>query len=128
MGAVNTLQLTSKEEITFANFKSVQFIDCGNGLAHIFCQWCGHELEMRCWQEIMSNAYDGNAFNCLRFRTPCCKLSSSLEELVYVKPCGFATFVIEVFNPKVIPCAVELHEMNKCFGKINFFKMISAHI
>lgn len=128
IGAVNLLNSTSKEEVTFTNYGSVQFIDCGEGLEHIFCPWCGNELDIGYWQEAMAKAYDGNSFMHLGFHMPCCKFSSSLEELIYVKPCGFATFVIEVHNPTNMPCVVELHEMGKCFGNVNFFRMISAHI
>jgi len=128
IGAINTLKLTSREEVTFNNYKSVQFIDCGEGLEHIFCPWCGRELDIRYWQEAMDNAYEDNSFRHLGLYMPCCKLSSSLEELIYIKPCGFATFVIKVHNPTYMPCVVELHEMGKCFGDVNFFRMISAHI
>jgi hypothetical protein len=125
--AAQTLKLYSKENISFANFNKVQFIDCGEGLAHIFCPWCGSEIETDLWQGLMSKVYNVNSFECLGITTLCCKQSSSLDELIYVKPCGFATFVIEVHNPTIIPCVVELHEMGKCFGNVNFFRMISAH-
>ena len=126
--AVNTLKLTSTEEITFANYRNIQFIDCGEGLKHIFCQWCGHELNQEYWQEKMSKAYNGKSYEYLGLKTHCCNLSSSLDEFIYIKPCGFASFVIEVHNPTTIPCAIDLHEMGKCFGHTRFFKMISAHI
>jgi len=127
-GAVNMLKLYSTEEITFVNYGNMQFIDCGEGLSHIFCQWCGYEFSQEYWQEAMNKAYNGNAFGYLGLKTPCCNISSSLDEFVYVKPCGFATFVIEVRNPIIIPCAIELQEMGKCFGHVKFFRMISAHI
>ena len=126
--AVDTLKIYSKEEITFTNYGSVQFIDCGQGLEHIFCPWCGRELDIKFWKEAMDKAYNNGSFGYLGIRMPCCNLPSSLEELIYVKPCGFAAFVIEVHDPEIIPCAAELHEMGKCFGNINFFRMISAHI
>ena len=128
IGAVNILNSYSQEKITFTNYNSVRFIDCGEGLKHIFCPWCGREFHMEQWQGMMNEAYKNNAFEYLGLRLPCCKSSSSLDELIYVKPCGFATFVIEVFNPIIIPCVVELDEMGKCFGHPKFFKMISAHI
>ena len=128
ISAVDMLKSYSKEKVTFTNFKGIQFIDCGGGLELIFCPWCGHALDIQHWQEAMDKAYDGNSFKHLGLNMPCCKFSSSLEEFIYIKPCGFATFVIEVFNPAVIPCAIELHEMGKCFGHINFFKMIAAHV
>lgn len=128
ISAVNTLKLTSTEDITFTNFGSVQFIDCGEEPEHIFCPWCGRELDIEFWQEAMDKAYKGDSFGSLGLRMLYCNLPSSLEELIYVKPCGFATFKIEIHNPTVIPCVVELHEMGKCFGNANFFRMISAHI
>lgn len=125
--AIKILKMYSKENITFTNYNKVQFIDCGEGLTHIFCPWCGFEMKVDLWQELMDKAYNGSSFNHLGLTTPCCKLSSSLDELIYVKPCGFATFVIEIHNPIAMPCVIELHEMGKCFGNINFFRMISAH-
>ena len=126
-GAVKVLQLCLKESITFTNYNSVQFIDCGEGLEHIFCPWCGLEICIGLWQICMEKAFSDSSFHHLGIRTQCCDHSSSLEDLIYVKPCGFATFVIEVNNPKIIPCVAELHEMGKCFGNVNFFRMISAH-
>ena len=128
IGAVNMLKSYSTEDISFTNYGNVQFIDCGEGLEHIFCPWCGHELHIGFWQKSMDKAYKVKSFGYLGLRMPCCNLSSSLEELIYVKPCGFATFKIEIHNPTIIPCVVELHEMGKCFGNVNFFRMISAHI
>jgi len=61
-GAVETLKIYSKENISFANFKKVQFIDCGEGLEHIFCPWCGSEVGTDLWQELMDKAYSGNSF------------------------------------------------------------------
>ena len=127
ISAVKVLKSVSSEIITFTNYKCVKFISCGKGLEQIFCQWCGRKLEVDLWQEVMSNAYE-ISFEYLGFRTPCCNLPSSLEELIYVKPCGFATFVIEVHNPAIIPCTQDLNEMGKCFGNVNFFRMISTHI
>ena len=128
IGAVNMLKSYSQEEITFTNYNSVQFIDCGEGLKHVFCPWCGGEFHTEQWQGMMNKAYKNKSFECLGLCLPCCKSSSSLDELIYVKPCGFAAFVIEVYNPTIIPSAVELNEMGKCFGHPKFFKMISAHI
>jgi len=128
VGAVNMLKsLLLTEEITFTNYNSVQFIDCGENLKHIFCQWCGRELGIEFWHQAMDKAYK-SSFEHLGFKTPCCNLSSSLDELIYVRPCGFATFTIEVHDPTVIPCKHELYEMGKCFGFANFFRMILTHI
>lgn len=128
MSAVNLLKATSNDEISFTNYKSVQFIDCGNGLEHIFCPWCGCEVDIACWHEAMDKAYENHAFKHLGMQMPCCNLPSSLDELIYIKPCGFATFVIEVHNPIHMPCGVELHEMGKCFGNVHFFRMLLANI
>lgn len=126
--AAGMLKMTSNGRITFTNYKSVQFIDCAGELEHIFCPWCGREVDREFWQKAMDTAYDGSAFKYLGIRMPCCHQPSSLEELIYVKPCGFATFVIEIWNPQEMPSVVELHEMGKCFGNVHFFRMISARI
>lgn len=128
ISTINILKLYSNADITFTNYKNTQFIDCGQGLEHIYCPWCGYELETMYWQSLMDRAYIGNTFRDLSIITPCCRLSSSLDKLIYIKPCGFATFVIEVLNPQDIPCDVELHEMSKGFRQINFFKIISVRI
>lgn len=108
ISAVHMLKSASEEKVTFINYKSVQFIDCGDGLEHIFCPWCGRELDMEFWHEAMTKAYQNRSFQYLGIHMPCCNLSSSLDELVYVKPCGFATFEIQVHNPQDIPCVVVL--------------------
>ncbi len=123
--AVQILRLYCEEEITFTNFNKISFIDCMEGLEHIYCPWCGTEIN-ESWSIFMEKAYE-SSFDNLSFKTTCCNYATSLNELIYVKPCGFATFVIEVHNPKKIPSIVELHEMGCCFGSEHFFRMISAH-
>lgn len=59
--AAGMLKLTSNGRITFTNYKSVQFIDCAGELEHIFCPWCGREVDREFWQKAMDTAYDGRA-------------------------------------------------------------------
>jgi hypothetical protein len=46
----------------------------------------------------MDSAYR-NQFRCLRVTTPCCDAVSSLNDVIYDWPAGFARYVLEAVNP-----------------------------
>jgi hypothetical protein len=47
----------------------------------------------------MDRAYDGEGFTALNISTPCCGFQTSLKDLKYGWPVGFARFFLEAFNP-----------------------------
>jgi len=56
-------------------------------------------LDIEWWQERMGEAAE-TALSDLGVVTPCCLQASSLNDLTYRLPAGFARFIIEVTRPE----------------------------
>jgi hypothetical protein len=78
---------------------SVAFVDCGSNFEEVACRRCGATIEMGWWSERMDERAEGG-FADLRVRLPCCGRASSLNDLDYRWPCGFASFEITIWNPQ----------------------------
>jgi len=87
-------------EITEETHESIQFFDCGSNLERIQCPLCNEEIQRDWWQEKMGQDFDGG-FKLQRFKTPCCGKRSSLNDLIYDWPQGFARFAIQAMNPNI---------------------------
>ena len=99
--AVDFLKM-SFEDVSVATHETPVFVDCGENLEKIICPSCGEEMDFDWWQESMSAAY-AKDFVSLEIETPCCHRVSSLNELEYYFPCGFACVEIDIFNPVAEP-------------------------
>ncbi|MFI1170198.1 hypothetical protein [Streptomyces melanogenes] len=77
---------------------SVEFVWCGSNLEKIYCPRCGAECAFDWWGDAVSERYD-EGFSNLKVTVPCCDAETSLNELVYDWPMGFARFRIEVMYP-----------------------------
>lgn len=86
------------DEITFVLTDNIRFIDPGSNLENIYCPYCGKKLDITWWQEAMNNASRSN-FQRLVVVTPCCNVTTSLNELRYEWNAGFARFSLEIRNP-----------------------------
>lgn len=75
------------------------FIDCGSNLDKIQCPLCNKNISFDWWGISMDKAYE-NEFNNLVIQLPCCGNKSSLKDLIYHFPCGFACFEFVLLNPK----------------------------
>lgn len=71
------------------------FVDPGAQLEAVICPHCAAELDPVWWQERMDMAGE-TLFSQLAVVTPCCRRHTSLNDLDYHLPAGFARFVIEV--------------------------------
>jgi len=91
--------LPAAEEISFSVREQVSFVDPGANFESVACPACGSELT-KWWPEAMSAAY-ASGFSNLAAELPCCGCHSSLNDLVYVWPAGFARFILEASNPNV---------------------------
>ena len=88
------------EEIEAKTRRQIEFIDqCGN-FEKVSCPFCGRDLGMESWAEAMGVA-SGEGFRDLDIHVPCCQKKSSLNDLRYDWPAGFALFSLEVRNPCV---------------------------
>ncbi|MFF3689796.1 hypothetical protein [Streptomyces sp. NPDC002187] len=77
---------------------SVEVVYCGSNLKRISCPHCGAEFASGWWGEAVSERYD-EGFRTLIATVPCCDVETSLNELVYDWPMGFARFRIEIMYP-----------------------------
>jgi hypothetical protein len=77
----------------------VTFIDQGANFERLSCPACRAELGMDWWSERMGQAGD-SGFTNLAVTTPCCRTSTSLNDLTYDWPAGFAHAELSVRNPQ----------------------------
>jgi hypothetical protein len=80
------------------NAKAIVFIDAGTNFDSVTCPWCGAAMDIAWWQDSMSVAASSQ-FNDLLIRTRCCDVTTSLNDLRYEWPQGFARWWLEVMNP-----------------------------
>jgi len=76
----------------------VEFVDQGENFERVVCPFCSFELNTEWWHEVMDKAYR-ERFVDLRITTPCCHTETSLNDLRYEWPAGFARFVLELYEP-----------------------------
>lgn len=127
-GTVNILKMYVKaERISWKSYDDPIFVDCGGNLESITCPYCGDNIEIDDWQEMMSTCYERSSFNYLDIILSCCNREASLNNLKYQMDCGFAKFVIEILNPVEPPCKYDLHEASKCFGKLELKMIVSRN-
>jgi len=79
-------------------FDKLRFIDAGGNSETIACAHCGSSIARSWWQDAMDRAR-AHDFEDLAINLPCCGTSSTLNDLVYHWPAGFANFVLEARNP-----------------------------
>lgn len=107
---------TLPEDISAVTHDTPVFVDCGGNLEKIKCPLCGRKLDFGWWGEAMSSAAEGS-FADLRVKTPCCSQDSSLNDLDYHFPCGFACVEIDIWNPGMKLDAGHLKVLEELFGE-----------
>ena len=78
---------------------TIEFVDQGQNFDSIICPFCGKSIETEYWQDAMEKAEETHFTN-LTTTTPCCKKHTSLNDLRYVTPAGFAKFVLSINDPE----------------------------
>jgi hypothetical protein len=76
----------------------VRFVDAGDNFHEITCPACGKHVELDDWAEAMMRS-SGADFENLAAKFPCCGKETSLNDLRYDWPQGFARWDLEVRNP-----------------------------
>lgn len=76
----------------------VTFIDQGFNFESITCNICNDDIDLSNWSEWIDEAGNEKYSN-LTILTPCCNTHTSLNDLVYKWPAGFASYVVEFSNP-----------------------------
>lgn len=74
------------------------FYDPGSNFESVSCHICKQELDTDYWVEFMDKAGESE-FTKLDIYLPCYNLTSSLNELDYNFPAGFARSAIKILNP-----------------------------
>ena len=78
---------------------TVEMVHCYANLTKISCPCCGAALDTGdWWGKAVSDGYD-SGFPTLMVTVPCCAAETSINDLVYDWPMGFAQFRIEVLYP-----------------------------
>lgn len=102
-------------EVNLLVTEETEFVDPGTNLEKIECPFCGTEIETSWWQQAM-DAADKTKFTDLSVLLPCCGEYSSLYDLHYHWPAGFARFTLEIVNPKSDPDSDFLNLLEKILG------------
>jgi hypothetical protein len=91
--------LPEAAQVTIDVRDEVSFIDQGANFESVSCSSCGAPLDMDWWQSALEKAM-GTRCTDLAVTPPCCGKRTSLNDLRYVKPAGFARFTLEAMNPE----------------------------
>jgi hypothetical protein len=78
----------------------ITFVDAGANFESVACPLCDAEIDQDWWGEAVGEAAEGS-FEALTVKVPCCGGETSLNDLRYEMPQGFARCVIEATNPNV---------------------------
>lgn len=105
--------------------KSPVFVDCGSNLEEILCPVCGSVIPFDYWGQVMDKANESH-FENLAVPLPCCKKSSSLNELNYHFPCGFSCIEFDILNPADEPALECLQGIKKILD--TDIRVIRAHV
>lgn len=106
-------------------YETPVFVDCGSNLKAISCPYCGEELDFSWWGECMNTASE-DRFNKLSVTMPCCGKESTLNDLLYDFPCGFACIEFDILNPVTNFDNETLSIIEDLLG--NSIRVIHAHI
>ena len=85
-------------EITSHRYENIQFVDAGSNWEAIHCPGCRAILEDDTWKDLVDQASVTHFVN-LSLVMPCCGVISSLNDLSYGWPVGFARFVLQARDP-----------------------------
>jgi hypothetical protein len=91
--------LPSADDVLAQVTQDVRFVDCGSNFETVRCPRCGTDLGE--WWTLAMEAGHEQQFRDLRATTPCCGLHTSLNDLIYSLPMGFARFTLEALNPGI---------------------------
>lgn len=76
---------------------SIEVVDCGANLMTISCRYCGADIPSWFGTAVSERRSDG--FSSLMVTVPCCNAGTSLNDLAFDWPMGFAKFAITVLYP-----------------------------
>jgi hypothetical protein len=86
------------EKIEAGVTEEVTFVDQGGSFERVSCPKCNLELATHWWQQAMDKSYESR-FQRLDVVTPCCTFATSLNDLDYHWPAGFARCWLRARGP-----------------------------
>lgn len=89
------------QQVTAEVTEYVEFVPAMGNFETVSCPACGTILDDGWWVRAMDAAYGESGFTDLAVTLPCCGAASSLNDLKYHFPQGFACFVLSAFEPNV---------------------------
>lgn len=89
----------ANEVYTRESFK-IRFIDAGDNFESISCPLCAGKITGDWWSAAMDKAQK-SAYTDLDIVVPCCNRKTTLNDLNYYFPQGFARFALTARNPGV---------------------------
>lgn len=81
--------LPDAQEIQAFVSDEIKFVDQGENFERVSCPKCGSELETLWWQQAMEKSWESK-FQQMEVITPCCQSGTTLNDLDYQFPAGFA--------------------------------------
>lgn len=88
--------------VTAEVYGHVEFVTAMGNFERVSCPVCGAMLSVDWWVGAMDAAYSRErGFAHLGVAVPCCGAATSLNDLIYDGPQGFARFVLSAFEPPV---------------------------
>jgi hypothetical protein len=105
--------VSDESEVNINVTDAVVFVDPGTNLERILCPICHTTIDLDWWKEAMKAASGADPdiewedlekepeFENLIITTPCCGNITSLNDLQYDWPAGFARFALEALYPDI---------------------------
>ena len=104
------------QKIKLLNTDSVEFIDQGGNFESVSCNFCGRLLEIQDWKNLIDLAFE-TKFNKLNFVTKCCNKETSLNDINYNWPAGFARFVVSIHDAETELAEIEVTKLEELLKK-----------
>jgi len=88
------------DEVSSEALDFPRFFDAGANFESVSCPLCHADLDTDWWSEAMSSAFEHQP-PLLAVILPCCGVSTSLNDLSYSWPQGFARYGLAARNPQL---------------------------
>jgi hypothetical protein len=88
------------ERVDVIDEGQVVFVDAGENFQSARCNLCNTTVDLSWWEDQMTSA-DAGGFRDLSIEMACCHAVTSLNDLEYDWPQGFARWRLEIMNAKV---------------------------
>ncbi len=108
-------RIAGSREARVKDYGKLKFIDAGQNFERITCPACAAAITVATWHGWMDEDWHGeDGFHLHLHQTPCCGAETTLNDLVYHSPQGFARWFVSARNPNRGPLtAKEIAELEE---------------